>query len=66
MGFDLMISLQGWQLVLTGHSLGAGVAALLALKLRPRFGFQNNLSAVQKLKYISGHLTVSCKAAGQD
>ena len=29
--------LQGWKLVLTGHSLGAGVAALLALKLRPRF-----------------------------
>lgn len=26
---------QGWRLVLTGHSLGAGVAALIALKLLP-------------------------------
>lgn len=25
-----------WRLVVTGHSLGAGVAALVALKLRPR------------------------------
>jgi len=28
---------QGWDLVLTGHSLGAGAAALIALKLRSRF-----------------------------
>ena len=28
---------QGWQLVLTGHSLGAGVAALLALKMLRSF-----------------------------
>ena len=35
--FNGVCTLQGWQLVLTGHSLGAGVAALLALKLRPRW-----------------------------
>ena len=29
--------MQGWQLVLTGHSLGAGIAALLALKLLRTF-----------------------------
>ena len=28
---------QGWKLVVTGHSLGAGVAALLSLKLRHSF-----------------------------
>lgn len=28
---------QGWQLVLTGHSLGAGIAALLALKMMRTF-----------------------------
>jgi pimeloyl-ACP methyl ester carboxylesterase len=28
---------RGWRLVLTGHSLGAGAAALLALYLRSRF-----------------------------
>ena len=28
---------QGWKLVVTGHSLGAGVAALLSLKLRNSF-----------------------------
>lgn len=28
---------QGWKLVVTGHSLGAGVAALLSLKLRHTF-----------------------------
>jgi hypothetical protein len=26
-----------WRLVVTGHSLGAGVASLIALKLKPRF-----------------------------
>ena len=28
---------QGWKLVITGHSLGAGVAALLALRLKNSF-----------------------------
>ncbi len=28
---------QGWKLVVTGHSLGAGVAALLSLRLRSSF-----------------------------
>ncbi|KAK9831061.1 hypothetical protein WJX74_001575 [Apatococcus lobatus] len=28
---------KGWSLVITGHSLGAGVAALMALKLKDRF-----------------------------
>lgn len=28
---------QGWRLVITGHSLGAGAATLLTLKLRDRF-----------------------------
>jgi len=28
---------QGHRLVITGHSLGAGVAALLALELRPMY-----------------------------
>lgn len=28
---------QGWKLVVCGHSLGAGVAALLSLKLRHSF-----------------------------
>ncbi len=28
---------RGWKLVVTGHSLGAGVAALLSLKLRHVF-----------------------------
>lgn len=31
------LRVQGWDLVLTGHSLGAGAAALIALKLRSRF-----------------------------
>ena len=30
-------AVQGWQLILTGHSLGAGVACLLALKMRRSF-----------------------------
>jgi hypothetical protein len=29
--------MQGWKLVVTGHSLGAGCASLIAMKLRPRF-----------------------------
>ena len=28
---------QGWRLVLTGHSLGAGAAALMSLKIRDRY-----------------------------
>ncbi|KAK9829311.1 hypothetical protein WJX72_005111 [[Myrmecia] bisecta] len=32
-----VIDVKGWKLVLTGHSLGAGTAALVALKLRARF-----------------------------
>lgn len=28
---------KGWQLVITGHSLGGGAAALIALKLYGRF-----------------------------
>lgn len=28
---------KGWRLVITGHSLGAGAAALIALKLYGRF-----------------------------
>lgn len=28
---------KGWQLMVTGHSLGAGAAALIALKLYGRF-----------------------------
>jgi len=31
------LDLKGWQLVITGHSLGAGAAALIALKLYGRF-----------------------------
>jgi len=31
------LDLKGWQLVVTGHSLGAGAAALIALKLYGRF-----------------------------
>ncbi|KAK9821582.1 hypothetical protein WJX81_008445 [Elliptochloris bilobata] len=31
------VDTKGWDLVLTGHSLGAGAAALIALKLRSRF-----------------------------
>ena len=31
------LTLQGWKLVVTGHSLGAGVAALLSLRLRSSF-----------------------------
>ena len=31
------VRVQGWQLVLTGHSLGAGIAALLALKMLRTF-----------------------------
>ena len=31
------VHVQGWQLVLTGHSLGAGTAALMSLKLKERF-----------------------------
>ena len=37
-GFSIRrLHLEGWKLVMTGHSLGAGVAALISLKLRPAF-----------------------------
>ena len=31
------VDCQGWRLIVTGHSLGAGAAALVALKLRSSF-----------------------------
>ena len=31
------IDYNGWKLVITGHSLGAGAAAMIALKLYGRF-----------------------------
>ncbi len=36
-GLMLACAAQGYRLVVTGHSLGAGAAALISLKLRDRF-----------------------------
>ena len=35
--FCCMTILQGAKIVITGHSLGAGTAALLAILLRPKY-----------------------------
>lgn len=36
-GLHVACAAQGYRLVVTGHSLGAGAAALISLKLRDRF-----------------------------
>ena len=41
------LACKGWQLVITGHSLGAGAAALIALKLYGRFRGTLAISAWQ-------------------
>ena len=35
--YNVYLYLQGYRLVITGHSLGAGVASLLAVLLKPQY-----------------------------
>ena len=42
---------KGWRLVITGHSLGAGAAALIALKLYGRFQGMVTFRCTTGVKY---------------
>ena len=51
--------LQGWKLVLTGHSLGAGAAALISMKIHDRYpGTDFMLTKIRSSSELDSNLTI--------
>lgn len=54
----------GWQVTLTGHSLGAGVASLLACLLKEEGVRQLRCYAFEPPAVMGRHLAESCAGVG--